>query len=48
VRLARRLLDDREDLRVDERAHGVAHEPLLVAQERLDAEVVDARELLHP
>src|SRR5438876_958057 len=41
------LGDDRDELRLDPVAHGVADHPLVLGQERLDAVVVHAPELLH-
>ena len=41
------LAHAREELRLHPVAHGVAGHPLVLAQQRLDREVVDAPELLH-
>src|SRR5207249_11609914 len=41
------LGDDRDELRLDPVAHGVADHPLVLGQERFDAVVVHAPELLH-
>jgi len=41
------LGDDRDELRLDPVAHGVTDHPLVLGQERLDAVVVHAPELLH-